>query len=117
MLTSADIAKMRATADDALPQACVLYYNALASDNGGGWTETFTAAGTTPCRLAPLRGDEREIGSRIASEADWMITLPANTVIETDDRIEVAGGTYNVAAVHDRAAWEITRRVETTKVV
>src|SRR5262245_25692682 len=107
---------MRATAEDALPETCVLYANALASDGGGGWTETFTAAGTVPCRLAPMSGDEREVGSRITAQADWLITLPATTAIETDDRIQVGGGTYNVTAIRDRAHWELTRRLETEKV-
>ena len=44
--------------------------------------------GTVDCRIAPLSGEERERGAVITSEADWMITLPAETAIETDDRIE-----------------------------
>lgn len=116
MLTSADVAKMRATAGSALPDTCVLMRNTLVSDGGGGYTETFAAGGTVSCRLSPQGGVERELGDRITPEADWVITLPPTTFIETDDRIMVAGGTFDVVAVRARANWEITRRVDTRKV-
>lgn len=116
MLSSADIASMRATAEQALPGTAVITSGTLTSDGGGGYTEAFTAAGTVACRVAPASGTEREEGDRISADSTHVITLPAATTVETDDRIEVAGVTYNVTAVRDRS-WETTRRVEARKVV
>lgn len=107
---------MRTVAEQALPGTAVIQSGTLASDGGGGWTETFTASGTVSCRVAPVTGVENEVGDRVAAESQYVITLPAETTVETDDRIVVAGVTYNVTAVRDRS-WEVTRRVEAEKVV
>jgi hypothetical protein len=120
VLTNAQIVRMRAVALEALPGTAVIYNNALTSDSGGGYTEAFTprTGGTVACRVSPLvqGGSEGEEGDRIEADAQYIITLPATTTVETDDRIAVAGITYNVVVVRDRS-WEITRRVEVKKVV
>lgn len=116
MLTSSEIARMRATAQRAMPGSAIIQGGTLTSDGGGGWTEGFTAAGTVACRVAPIAGSEREVGDRIVADSQYIITLPAATAVETDDRIVVSGVTYNVTAVRDRS-WEVTRRVEVRRVV
>lgn len=116
MLNAADLASMRATAEQALPGTAIIQSGTLVSDGGGGQTETFAASGTVSCRVAPAAGNEREEGDRIVADSQYVITLPADTTVETDDRIVVAGITYNVTAVRDRS-WEVTRRVEARKVV
>ena len=118
-LSVAQLAAMRRDANRMLPDTAVLYSNTLTSDDGGGYTEAFSAAGTVACRVAPITsrsGGEGEVGDRIEADAQYVITLPAETSIETDDRIMVGQITYNVVAVRDRS-WEITRRVEAKKVV
>lgn len=116
MLSPADLASMRATAEQALPGTAVIHSGTLTSDGGGGYSESFAAAGTVSCRVAPISGAEREEGGRISADSEYVITLPAETAVETDDQIQVAGITYNVTAVRDRS-WEVTRRVEARKVV
>lgn len=117
MLSNADIASMRATAEAALSGTAVIHNGTLTSDSGGGYTEAFTprTGGTVACRVAPVTGSEGEEGDRVNADAEYIITLPAATTIETDDRIVVAGITYDAVAVRDRT-WEITRRVEAKKV-
>lgn len=117
MLTTAELARMRTIAQDALPGTAVIQNGTLTSDSGGGYTEAFTprTGGTVACRLAPVSGNEREEGDRINADADYIITLPATTTVETDDRIVIGAITYNVVAVRDRS-WEVTRRVEAQKV-
>jgi SPP1 family predicted phage head-tail adaptor len=115
VLSNADLTSMRATAQQALPGTAVIQSGTLTSDGGGGYTETFTPSGTVACRVAPLSGDERQEGGRITTDSEYVITLPADTTVETDDRIVVGSITYNVTAVRDRS-WEITRRVEAKKV-
>jgi len=118
MLTDPEIARMRATAERALPGTAVIKDGTLSSDGGGGNTEMFTprTGGTVSCRVAPIGGNEREEGGRIAADSQYVITLPAETTVEADDQIVVAGVTYNVTVVMDRL-WEITRRVEVKRVV
>jgi head-tail adaptor len=117
VLTAADLTRMRAVAEQAMPGTAVIQGGTLASDGGGGWTETFAprSGGTVACRVAPVTGTEREIGGRIHADAEYVITLPAATTVETDDRIVVGAITYNVVAVRDRS-WEISRRVEARRI-
>jgi head-tail adaptor len=115
MLSAAEITRMRTVAEQAMPGTAVIHAGTLTSDSGGGYTETFTASGTVACRVAPIMGTEGEEGDRITADAQYVITLPAETTVETDDRLEVGAITYTVVAVRDRS-WELTRRVEARKV-
>jgi len=120
MLSAAELTRMRTIAQEALPGTAVVQNGTLVSDNGGGYTETFAprAGGTVSCRVAPITargGAEGVDGDRITPDAQYIITLPAETTVETDDRIVAGGIIYNVVAVRDRS-WEITRRVEAQKI-
>ena len=115
MLSTGDLQGMRATLEQSLPGTAVIQTLSLTPDGMGGGTSTWTAAGTVDCRLTRLssvRGDEAEHGDRIAPEADWMLTLPAETQITTEDRVVVGGVTFTVSAMHAPRSWEISRRVE-----
>lgn len=114
MLTAAEIAAMRETAESALPDSAVIYSRSWASDGGGGGTTTWTAAGTVDCRLAPVRGDEAVEGERVTANADSIITVPQTTAVTTDSRIVTGGGTFNVEAIRSRS-WEITKRLMVAK--
>jgi SPP1 family predicted phage head-tail adaptor len=114
MITSAELASMREAASEALPGTAVIQSQTTTSDGGGGVTQAWTAAGTVDCRIAPLTGTEREIGERISSDADYIITLPHDASVNTNSRIVSNGGTFNVEAIRDRS-WHVTTRVEAVK--
>lgn len=116
MLTTDDLAGMRATAGAALPDSCVIQTQAWVSDGGGGGTTTWTAAGTVDCRIAPLNGSERDTGDRISSHAEYVVTLPFDASVSTDSRLVINGDTFNVAAIRDRS-WNVSTRVEVVKEV
>ena len=111
MLTADELTQMRADAAEALPGTAIIQTQAETSDGGGGVTVAWTAAGTVDCRIAPLTGTEREMGDRISSDADYLITLPHNASVTTNSRIVAGGGTYSVEAIRDRS-WNVTTRVE-----
>lgn len=112
MLTDAELDAMRDTAAQALPGTAIIQSQSVTDDSGGGGSVSWTAAGTVACRVAPMSGNEREIADRIAEDAKWVITLPAETAITTKQRIVAGGGTFNVLAVRAPRSYEITRRVE-----
>lgn len=116
MLTDAELTAMRATAAEALPGTAVIQTHQFTDDGGGGGTVGWTSSGTVDCRIAPLSGDEREIADRIAEDAEYIVTLPTDASVTVQSRLIVAGGTFNVAAIRDRS-YEVTQRVEVTKVV
>jgi SPP1 family predicted phage head-tail adaptor len=114
VLSSGDLSKMRTVAGSALPGTAVIQSQTYVSDGGGGGSVTWTAAGTVPCRIAPLGGAERLIGDRISPDADSVITLPWNASVTEGSRIVSGGGTFNVEHVRDRS-WELTTRLEAKK--
>jgi SPP1 family predicted phage head-tail adaptor len=114
MLTEADISAMRTVAEQALPGTAVIQTQAFTDDGGGGGTLAWTSSGTVDCRLAPMRGGEREIADRIAEDSDFIVTLPTTAAVTPQSRLLIAGGTFSVAAIRDRS-WEVTQRVEVTK--
>jgi head-tail adaptor len=117
LLSDKDLALMRATADGALPDTCVIQSQTFVSDSGGGGSVTWTAAGTVACRIAPVntRGQaEGETGERLTANSDHVVTLPAQTSIGAESRIIVNGGTFNVELVRERS-WPVTQRVEVAK--
>jgi hypothetical protein len=44
--------------------------------------------------------------------AKWIVTLPANTTVDLDNRILTGGGTFSVLAIRAPRSYEVTRRVE-----
>ena len=114
MLTDTQLAAMRATAGQALPDTCTIQRKTSVSDGGGGTTETWGDHATgVACRVAPVGGGETgTAGDRIRDETTHVITVPAGTDVTEADRLVVGGQTYEATAVRRRGAWEITRRVE-----
>jgi head-tail adaptor len=114
MFTAGELARMRTTADTALPDSCVIQSQAWNSDGGGGGTTAWTTSGTVDCRVAPVGGmgaGEDNYGGRISAEAEFVITLPQDAAVSTNSRIIHSGGTFNVEAIRDRS-YEVTQRVE-----
>lgn len=105
---------MRTDAAEALPGTAIIQSQTTTSDGGGGVTQAWTAAGTVDCRIAPLTATEREIGERISSDADYLITLPHDASVGLNSRIVSGGGTFSVEAIRDRS-WHVTTRVEAVK--
>lgn len=113
MLTAAELAGMRSTAQDSLAGTAVIKTQTRSSDGGGGGTLAWTASGTADARLmarTPPENAEPTVGNRENPDSDWIVTLPAQTAVETTDRIEIQGKTFEVASVPDRT-WEITKRI------
>lgn len=109
--SASEINAMRSVANQTLWGTAVIQTEGFTDDGGGGGSVSWSVAGTVSARLAPLTGSEREIADRIASDASYLITLPAETSITVKDRVVMGGGTFNVMAIRKRTS-EITRQVE-----
>lgn len=81
----------------------------VTSDTGGGATQVWTNAGTTPCRIDPVadRGSSRLVGGRIDERSTHAVTVPSGFVVSTAQRFAITGrGTFEVTATRDRTdAW------------
>lgn len=110
---------MRMIAETTFDGTAVIQRRVYVSDGAGGGTTTWTPAGTIGCHLSPVttRGErEPVIGERITPDAEWILTLPAETEITTDDRMIVAANTFEVLRVGGPRTWELTRRVDLAEV-
>lgn len=119
MLTAAEIAGMRTVAETTFDGTAIIHRHGYVSDGSGGGTSTWTPSGTVACHLSPitLRGErEPVIGGRVTPDADWILTIPAETSIDRAARVEVAGVNFEVLALHAPRTWELTRRVELAEV-
>ena len=117
LLSDSELADLRATAATALPGTAIVMTQAWTSDGGGGGSVAWTASGTVDCRVAPVGGygaSEGQTGGRISPDAEFIITLPASTTVDTNARLVIDGDTFNVEAVRDRS-WNVTTRVEAKK--
>ena len=114
MLTESQVAAMRDTAEQALPDTATHYRRALVSDGGGGRIEQWAVlAEDVPCRLAPVGGGETgTTGDRIVDESTHIVTVSAKRDVAEPDRFVVDGVAYEVTLVRERGAWEVTRRIE-----
>jgi len=93
------------------------------SDEGGGWTETYSPAGTAdwktsenvPCRIdALMSGSQTQAGGRVSDLSTHTITLPAGTEVTVDDDFQIKDhGRFEITAVR-RYTQEFARVIEVT---
>lgn len=112
LLNSSQIAAMRATLNRSLPGTAIINSRTWVSDGGGGGTADYSASGTAPCRVSPAGQQplEADIAAQIQGRAVYMITLPADTPVQSQDQIVADGRTFEVLAPLSRD-WEISLRV------
>lgn len=119
MLTDGEIAWMREELELAMPDEAIILTATDTSDGQGGNTQGWTAAGTVPCRLSPRvtqMGQEPGFGDRQAAVADWIVTLPAETALTEEQRLQVDTTVYDVTRVRAPRSWELSCRADLTKI-
>ena len=117
MLTAAELADMRSVQAQAMAGTAVVSRKTLTADGMGGFTETWSAAGTVSCRVWPAResGAESLIADRITEADAWVITVPYATDVTAKDRIVADGRTFEVVSAIAHT-WETARRVVAVEV-
>lgn len=113
LLSGAQLSGMRNLFRQMLPDECVIQRRTVASDGGGGSTESWSDHLTAPCRIAPIGGGEDgQAASRVSEETTHLVTLPAYTDVIEVDRIVIGDQAFDVTLVRKRGTWELSRRVE-----
>lgn len=117
MLSTADLAALRAEFNQSLPDTAQVQRVTRQSDGAGGSTETWTTIATVACRVSPMGNlpVERAIADRLTGVQFWAVTLPAATDITAADRIVSGGRTFEVVGVLAPRTWELARRVVCTE--
>lgn len=121
-ISSAELTKMRALADDFLPDTCTIQTRATTVDALGGITETYSSTYTlVPCRLDPAgtsagQGSEAMINAAIEGKSMWALNIPYDQAITITDRVIHSGETYEVKAPIDTHSYSTIRRVALVRV-
>lgn len=121
-VSAEELAGIRADIEaEILPDLATVYEVGKTSDGQGGYTDRATARTRAPveARFDPARTDgegEGEIGGRGSTDADYVVTFPAGTVVKLTDQIrrESDGTMLEVTRIRERDAWELSVRVEAT---
>ncbi len=111
MLTASDLANMRATQEDALPETCSIQVRALISDGQGGQRERWSEGVSVACRLAPMSKEEAaKYADKLGASSGWVVTLPHDTSVGVYDRITIGGVEYRVIGANENESWITARR-------
>lgn len=117
LLSTDQLADMRTTANLALPDTGVKSRVTPASDNMGGYTETWANSAAAACRLDPpgsARLDQWQ--EKIMNRAVFILNTAYNTDIVSGDRWTMGTKVYEVIGLLD-ASWEITSRAVVVQLV
>ena len=111
VLSSSDLAQIRADVLDLLPDTGYILSSSLAPDGAGGYTETWGTAGTVAYRLDPIRQRESVAGGAVTPFHSFILTLPYNTAIEPEYIFKASDGQqYNVIGLDDGKSWQASVR-------
>jgi head-tail adaptor len=115
-LTDSELTAMRDAIGQLLPQSCNILSVTLTPDGQGGNTETWgTASASVDCRLDVISGTEQVTGGGLQPYTKVMLSLPYDTDIDTDNRVELGSNTYAVLTANIDQAWIAVRRCELEK--
>lgn len=120
MIDTAMLAAMREAISDLLPDTCDILTVTRTADGYGGMTESIgTASAGVSCRLdAQLYAgmtDEMVKAERLLPYNRYMLSLPYDTTITTDNRVLHNSITYAVTGVNVSQSWNAVKRVSVEK--
>ena len=117
MLSTGDLAYMRAQVALLMPDTCSILSGTATSDNMGGYS---TAWGTTyagvSCRLDHRRGQKTLTGGALYAFSQDVLTVPYDTTINTSNRIVHDVVTYTISEIDADKSWPVCIRCSLERV-
>lgn len=113
MISAAELADMRAVADDFFPDTCTIQAPTASVDATGSPVETFADTYTgVACRLDPagLTGGEAVRNMALEGESAWWLNIPYDQAIAVTYRVIHGGTTYSVKAIWSGQSYATIRR-------
>ena len=115
-LSAGDLAGMRSTMLETLPDSCQIVGDTLVSDGAGGHTTVPLDPFSVACRVSPLRltrssahAETLEV-ARVVEQSLWLITMPHGTAIDPTKRIEHGGRQFEIVEVLSPRTWNLATR-------
>jgi hypothetical protein len=122
MLTTGQLARMRADANRLLDKTATIFRRTLIDDGRGGQRADYsTKVGEdVACRLSAtsVRGRARDAvkGEKIEAAEGWIVSLPVGTDVEETDRLEIDDVTYEIVSSLAGRSFEVNIRLIVKKV-
>lgn len=113
-LSALELAKMRATADEHLPDGVIVTRPTFASDGQGGSLPTYTPVYNGPGRVAPVNsiaGAESVVAERLGGAQGLWITVPHHVTVLLRDRVLWGSQTFEVVGEDTPRSWGISSRI------
>lgn len=105
MMLDSELEGMRSTQLSIMVEEAVIYRHTRARDSMGGFTNSYQAAGTTPCKFTRpeghaeiVRGTRIDEGGRLG---DTGVLVPVEVRLKVGDRLLINGIMYDVLIADD----------------
>jgi hypothetical protein len=120
-LTKNEFAATRADQEKLFTDTVTIQRPVVESDDHGGQFETFRNIATlVRARIAPdtitRLSDGEQRGDRISETSQRILSVAFDQDIDTKDRVEHDGVTYEVTRINDHNSYRTARRVRLTRV-
>jgi len=113
LLTSDELDDMKDTQDSNLPETVYIQTLTETATTTSGRSQAWNTTTTTTGRIATLgnSGEEREIASRLGSVQGYVVTLPADTAVTNQNRLQINGRQFDIKATLKRSSQTALRLV------
>lgn len=99
MLNDNDLSFMRESINELLPDTCYILSKTETVDASGGYTATWGTASNVACRTDFTNGVMQTAGGGLQPFSQLTISVPYDTEVTTDNRVEWNSGTYTISSV------------------
>jgi hypothetical protein len=113
MLSNSELAYMRDSIGELLPDTCNILSGTITPDGFGGVSLTWgTATASVACRLDIVKSTEGEAvqAAGVRAYQEVRLSLPYDTTLTTTQRVQHGGFTYNVQSVNNDQSWIAVKR-------
>jgi hypothetical protein len=110
-ISDSDLAYMRDTIADMLPDLCTIYAETISADGQGGVTSSWSATETNiKCRLDDRSGKLSPITAGLKTENQYQLSVPYDTTISTGNLVRVNSINYTVMSINTDQSWIAVKR-------
>lgn len=117
MLSASELAFMRSSINQLMPDTCNILSVTRSSDGMGGWSDAWgTATSNVACRVdyrssnIGSGGREQITGGALLPYQMAAITLPYDTTVTPANRIEVDSNVFSIQSVNTGQSWKAVTR-------
>jgi len=115
MLSNSELLFMRESIGQLLPDVCNILTPTDTPAGMGGFTQSWGTV-VSPCRLDITNKMEGLGGASMREYQSTILSVPYNTTVDVNKRVEHGGYTYNITAVNNDQSWIAVKRVTLERV-